>query len=240
MRRLLLALLLVLGLVSPARAVTAFVQDARTDNNPGATTVAVTITTTAGNCIAFAVHIISTAGITVSSVTSSGNSPAITRQASDASARGLATGKIPNLAGGSTTVTANLSASGRAILDVHEVSGCATTQDEGDNTNSQTTPGTGTDAVTSGTVVTTVNGDYIFGASISTALSGAISSGTGFSEGPNTGGNSVQSEYMVQSVAGTVAATFTNGTNTAHITQVVAIKATSAVSSAPRRRMISQ
>jgi hypothetical protein len=76
----------------------------------------------------------------------------------------------------------------------------------------QATPGTGTDALTSGSFTTTANGDFIYGVC---AFGNTIKGGTGFNELQGQ----IVSEWQIQTTAGAIASTFT---------QAVASQATTA------------
>jgi len=114
---------------------------------------------------------------------------------------------------GACTVTANIAGgtvNGKIV--VHEISGVNTgTPLAGHKITAQTTPGTGIDAVSSGNITTTQNGDYIFGASIDEGANGThFAAGTGYAWHELTRPTgSMMSEDKVQPSAGSVAATFT-------------------------------
>lgn len=131
-----------------------------------------------------------------------------------------------NVSSGACTITATFDANVTdSRIIVHEVSGTPTTTPEDQHAcNPQTNPGTGTDAITSGAVITTSNGQYIYGA---TYANGGVAStpGTGFTQGENT--TTQESEYLIQTSAGSIAATFT-GANGNWITCIVTLKDASA------------
>lgn len=117
----------------------------------------------------------------------------------------------------------------RAIV-CHEINGGDTTSpDDGVSvTGYQPTGTTGTDAITSGAIVTTANGDYIFGATYSVG-GNIITAGTGYSLDGQAGGSYPRSEFKIQSAAGSVAATFQTHCCTApYSSGVMAFKAASA------------
>lgn len=90
----------------------------------------------------------------------------------------------------------------------HEITGCATSGALGQHAGqAQATPGTGTDAISSGSVTTTTNGEYIFGCTNANNTQ-TYTKGTGFTSlrEDNTVG---ATEDLVQSSAGSIAATFT-------------------------------
>ena len=126
-----------------------------------------------------------------------------------------------------TTVTATPTSSGQVYLIVDEVSGVATSSalDGSGAINDQATAPNTTDGVTSGSITTGTNGDFIWGASfVSAGIS--LTQGTGYTAGTNLGGFTfLGSEFKVQSTAGAVAATFTSGTNnTPAMTGIFALK----------------
>lgn len=113
----------------------------------------------------------------------------------------------------------------------------ATPLDQGTG-QAQASPGTGTDAVTSGSVTTTTNGQFVVACTVnSTEASpgaGTISPGTGFTtltSNPLPGIH--RGEYMIQGGAGSVAGTFTHDVNTVQITTVATFKAAGGGGSAP-------
>jgi hypothetical protein len=114
---------------------------------------------------------------------------------------------------GACTVTANLTGGTPvAKIVVHEVNGVNTgTPLAGHKITAQTTPGTGIDAVSSGNITTTQNGDYIFGASLDEGGNNThFAAGTGYAWHEMTKpSGSMMSEDKVQPSAGSVAATFT-------------------------------
>ena len=98
----------------------------------------------------------------------------------------------------------------------HEISGWNTLDQH--RINPQSAPGTGANAVTSGNVTTTTNGQYIFGATIQDDFGPiAITPGTGFTERESTDADNAtvpqDSEDRIQATAGNIAATFTQNVN---------------------------
>lgn len=131
---------------------------------------------------------------------------------------------------GATTATCTVtitftSALSQARIILHEVSGItATTPVDGHTIQAQTGPGTGTNAVTSGSITTASSGDYIFGFTTDTTSSPTVTAGTGYTIRETSSGN-LSSEDQVQNSAGAIAATFTqpnSGDN--FITAIVAFK----------------
>lgn len=149
-----------------------------------------------------------------------------------------------------TVITANFASSiGYLSILADEFSGASTAStDERDGAahtgQYQGAPGTGTDAVTSGPVTTTTNGDLIYGAvSVSNSVT-PPSAGTGFSIGNSSSypDYAIASEYRTQATAGSgTAATFTQGGNQNNSTFVIALKpggVAAAVLDKPRRRFL--
>lgn len=89
---------------------------------------------------------------------------------------------------------------------------------DGANSNGQGSPGTGTDAVTSGTFATSKDGCLIYGASANTALGVNDAVGTGYTQAQRSSSGALVTEYKTQAVAGSVAATFTSDLGTATAT----------------------
>jgi hypothetical protein len=151
----------------------------------------------------------------------------------DGSTYSVATFYYANTAGGADTVTVTFAgAITYASLQCSEYSGVQTSSPLDQTTsNNQTDPGTGTDAVTSGNVTTTTDGQLIVG--FSTALvvgAGTLSAGTNYTARTNVFGDTL-CEDRVQTSAGSIAATFTNSLSTADfITLISTYKAASAAS----------
>lgn len=115
-----------------------------------------------------------------------------------------------NSVAGPNTVTAALSGSSSYEFDIIEYSGVATTSPvDQSKTATLTDPGTGSNAVTSGTVTTTTNGQLIVSAASRVGGSGSTTSaGTGYTIRQNALGHS-PIEDKIQASAGAVAGTFT-------------------------------
>jgi hypothetical protein len=143
----------------------------------------------------------------------------------------------PITTGGACTITITLAASyGYRSMIVHEVEGrdnSASLVDAVSN-NFQSAPGTGTDALTSGAAVTTVDGCYIFGVtSFEETSARPLAAGTNFTKvtdsagtgtAPGSGSGAFASEHLVQSTAGSIAATFTrSGTVAPSLTMMMAL-----------------
>lgn len=138
---------------------------------------------------------------------------------------------LGNITNGPITITANLSGSagGSRCIIATEFSGGFAAADPKDLApvgQFQTTPGTTTDAVTSGSMTTLTSGDMIYGASCNT--SGATNATAGSSFTLLTDQTSavvfMNAETLTQAAAGAVAATFTQGTNNNRATFALAIK----------------
>jgi uncharacterized protein YjdB len=115
---------------------------------------------------------------------------------------------------GGDTVSCNLSTAsmGKSII-VHEISGVNTsTPLDGQKMNVQNSPGGGANAVASGSITTTANGDYILGFTFNDSANQADwNAGTGYTKRQDLQVRSyaAASEDKVQSLSGSVAATFT-------------------------------
>jgi hypothetical protein len=123
---------------------------------------------------------------------------------------------ILNVTNGPTTVTATVDVSGTptsaafSSIVVEEFSGVAGPLDVHAIHTQAFPPGTGTDAVTSGSVTTNHGGELVYGATVNVSSAGTIEAGTGFSAGYSVP-DAFQTEYQTQVSAGPVAATFTAG-----------------------------
>jgi hypothetical protein len=119
-------------------------------------------------------------------------------------------------AGGPNTITATWSGAttiGGAIV-IHEFTGNAPANVvDGSTKNTNGSASTATDGVVSGNITTIANGDLIFGwTTDASVLTTTITAGTGYTEAQNSGLSATEdceSEYKVQSTAGSVAATWT-------------------------------
>jgi hypothetical protein len=119
-----------------------------------------------------------------------------------------------NIVGGTTVINCTFSpATGNIVIITDEYSGGATAGQPDQHTGRfQARPGTGTDAISSGNVTTTVNGDLIYGGAFDISGSGTtFTAGTGSVIRTTDSGLSRTgaSDDKVQSTAGSVAATFT-------------------------------
>jgi len=123
-------------------------------------------------------------------------------------------------------VTANFSASSNTpFIAAAEAMGVDVSPRDQSTGQSQSAPGEGTNAVTSGAVTTTTDGQFIFAATRSQGSISTISPGTNFTGIASVGGQ-FRTEYRIQPSAGSQAGTFTsnNGAST-WLTSVATFKA---------------
>lgn len=159
----------------------------------------------------------------------------------DSSTYSIATFYYANTTGGADTVTVTFAGTiTYASLQCSEYSGVATASPlDQTASNIQTDPGTATDAVTSGSVTTTTNGQLIVG--FSTALvvgAGTLSAGTNYTGRTNVFGDTLYAD-RVQTSAGSIAATFTtNHATSDYITLISTFKEAVAASSARRGTLL--
>ena len=193
----------------------AFVQSKSLSAPGTATTIAVTWTsnTTTGNLICLFVTYLSST-VTVSSVADS-QTNTYTQVDFDDNTNGRTdrtyTFYAKNITGGATpTVTVTFSGSVNATLIVHEVSGCDTSSPL--DQHKIVPPGyfssTSTDALSTGNVTTTTDGQYIWGVNSSLGYTSTFVAGTNYT-GRETGAGGTCSEDRVQTSAGAIAVTFT-------------------------------
>jgi len=115
---------------------------------------------------------------------------------------------------GGDTVSCNLSTAsmGKSII-IHEIRGVnASTPLDGQKLNVQNSPGGGANAVTSGSITTTVNGDYVLGFTFNDSSNQADwNAGAGYTKRQDLQVQSyaTASQDKVQTLSGSVAATFT-------------------------------
>lgn len=138
-----------------------------------------------------------------------------------------------NTTGGADTVTVTFAgAITYASLQCSEYSGVATSSPlDKFASNSQTDPGTASNAITSGNVTTTTNGQLIVGWTTALVVgAGTVSAGTGYTGRTNVFNDTLH-EDQVQTSAGSIAATFTtNHATSDYITLIATFKAPAAVS----------
>lgn len=238
-------LLLLLGLASPAWAAPAFVQSA--NNFVSAATNTATFSGNCGAGSAVVVFIMNAdSGTGLSSITIGGVAATpVDAVATFFSAVLAGTYIRANVPAANCDVVVTWNATVASIVVAHEVSGVDTASPvDGHAINGQLSPGSGTDAVTSTSVTTTVNGDYIFGASFDQADNGQINAGTGFTVRVHqtAGGQRRQTTQELtgnQGIAGSIAATFTDvATNSNNVTAIIALKSSGGVGLSPRHSHI--
>jgi len=139
----------------------------------------------------------------------------------------LASFYLVNVTGGPTALTANLGSATTGVqISWDEYSGVSTSAVlDGHHGQAQASPGTGTDAISSGSFTTADNGDLIYCGSYS--VSGTSSAGTGFTlELNNSALNGLvflSTEDEVQSSAGSVSGTFTQNNVSYTVTLALAL-----------------
>lgn len=207
----------------------AHVQSAIGDWSSG-TSYNTTLTATTGNLLVVSVHFYASNSSTdVSSISDGVNTytqiDTHTETLGGALIR-LTTYYAKNITGGSLTLTTTLSASNvnASRTVIAEVSGAdAGAPLDVHTVQSQTNPGSGTDAITSGSVSTSTSGQYVYGATIPSNNS-TFSAGTGFTDVTHVA--LAAAEYQIQSAAGSIAATFTeSGGTLTYFTAVATFKA---------------
>lgn len=138
-----------------------------------------------------------------------------------------------NTTAGADTVTVTFAgAITYASLQCSEYSGVATSSPlDQTASNNQTDPGTATNAITSGNVTTTTDGQLIVGWTSALVVGvGTVSAGTGYTGRTNVFGDTLH-EDQVQTSAGSIAATFTtNHATSDYITLIATFKAASVAS----------
>jgi hypothetical protein len=107
-------------------------------------------------------------------------------------------------------------------LTVDEFSG-AGALDVAAHASSQTNPGTGTDAATSGSITTATNGDLVYGIGLSVGGTGYTAAGTGFAYVQNGVLAGYYTEYLTQAAHGAIAATFTDGGGASDVTLIAVL-----------------
>lgn len=119
-----------------------------------------------------------------------------------------------NVASGNPTITVTFSSSNFGLMRAREVIGAAASGClEARASNTQSSVGTGTDAITSGTIGTPAgSGAYVYGVTVAACCTAVtISTGTGFTSDISSSANGVYnvSEYLIQGSPASAAATFT-------------------------------
>lgn len=210
----------------------AYVQSAELKENTGATTIAVTLTgVTAGNLLVAYAEMGENNTIVLSDDKGNTWANIDTVDSDDVFAPyKLRTAYAKNVNSGTTVITATFGVSSdRRAIVVHEVSGCDTTAPLDQHTAQlQTSPGTGTDAISSGAITPSVDGCYLFGCSALPEWTSPIAAGTGFTQRQteNDGKPCYCTEDKVQTTAASIAATFTGvaGGTTKYLSAIVAFK----------------
>lgn len=239
--RLGLALFLALLVASPAWAANAFVQVIGCFSGSGTTCTYTTNGTTqphftAGNLIALDVEILGDSGgaITVASVTSdcaTFQTPTGTAYGSQSN-NSVTLRYAENIApSGACSITVTLNGSGIQLWYAHEISGALTSgaQDQAN----VGTASTGT-SVSSGSVTTTTDGQYIYAGGV--LGSGTFTVGSGFTDCCGMNGQGHGTEYQIQGTQGSIAGTATASGNTDWVFGVMTFKAAAGASSTPRHR----
>lgn len=213
------------------------IQGAHNSSSAGATSITATfgISVTSGDCIVGVVLWGSTTNNLSGVTDSKGNTYTVLDTVTNVDGQSASSFCLGNITNGPISVTANFSASdSNLVLICDEYSGGLASSNPVDvhHGQSQSRPGTGTNAVSSGAATTTQNGDLIYGGAFD--LSGAsttYTAGTGFAlRTADTGlSRHGQSEDETQASAGSVAATFTSNQSGAdYFTFMVAIKVAAA------------
>lgn len=155
----------------------------------------------------------------------------------DGATYSLATYYFLNTTGGACTVTVTFAgAVTYASLQVAEYSGVATSSAlDQVASNSQTDPGTATDAITSSNVTTSTDGQLILGWTSALVVgAGTVSAGTNYTGRINVFGDTIF-EDRVQTSAGLTAATFTTNHATSDYVTLISTFKAAVTSTAPKR-----
>jgi len=212
--------------VTAASSAPSYVQGATATNNANGTTLAKAFTTanTAGNLIVVAVSWGNNSTLTCSD--SLGNVYAVaTTQHDSVNNQSLGICYAANVKAGANTVTARFSASApyRRVL-IHEYRGVALVNPVDVVAMNLSSGSTAANAVTSTAAVTTANGNLIFGAAMDDDGVTSISAGTGFTQRLSVNNKDLVSEDLVQTTAGSIAATHTFGAAHRCLAQMVAFR----------------
>lgn len=220
----------------------AFVQQNANDNAASATTITVTLTPTAGNLLVFCItgDALDTVSIALSDNLGSHNTfvqigtDLVTAPGSD---QRCAWYYAENCKGGATTFTATFSAGTRfRAIYVGEYSGIATTSSFLNGARAENaSPGTGTDAVTSGNANATSQPALVWGFALDIFTGATPSAGTGFTARTGVWSTNTclgRPEDKRVTATGNVAATFTTtvGTDSHGVGVGIFAEAASAVS----------
>lgn len=250
MRRFYLALCLAL-LASQAWGGAAFVQSKATspDGTTSATTVAATFTSTVGNAGAVCgVVSYQASGAALSTVTDDkSNSYTVQRTVTNQDVK-MSTFYLANITNAPSTITATFaSATQYRSLIIIEASGIATASAlDVETGQASLSPGGGANDISSGSVTTTADGDFICGFVVETSAfnTNEFTAGTSVAytkREENGGANQIDmaAETFVQSTQGAIAATFagaTAGTTGQYDVAILTLKA--AAASAPIRHRV--
>lgn len=224
---------------SHAFAAIAYVQSAGTSGSGTSISLAYPSPVSAGSLLITAAYV----GSGISSITDSLSQVETTLpgEITDGSTVTIRASYYVNSAAGANTITVNLTGSaGYGSVAIHEYSGVATSSAlDKTAANNQANPGTAADAVTTGNVTTTTDGQLIFGfAAQYDPVGSTTAAGTGFTERQDPFGDS-PTEDRIQTSAGAIAATFTAGDATQDFfTWIATFKAAAAVASARRGTLL--
>lgn len=245
-----LALLCFLLASSSAFAAPAIISGQASIHQNGATsstTVAVTLPSTVGSGHALFVSVgTASATDTIVSITDDkGNTYTVADQTHNTiGAYTWVTAYIINVANAPQTITATWGSSNPfSAIMVDEASGIATSSAIDGHSSQKfgdpTPVGTGANAVTSGSITTTVNGDIIYSSTVDCTSLGLVN-GTGFTAIQSVA-STFYSQSLIQSSAGSIAGTLTavDGTSSDRIiTSVVALQPASGPPSLSHNQML--
>lgn len=211
----------------------AHVQGAHNSSSSAAASIAATGSAAGvGNLIAGGVAWGSTTNNLTSVTDNKGNTYTILDTVLNLDGESAASFALGNVVNGPSIITANFSASDSNLVIIwDEFAGGLAAANPVDvhHGQSQSRPGTGANAVSSGAATTTQNGDLIYGVSFDVSGSSTtFSAGGGASIATTDTGLSRHgaSEFAVQSTAGSIAATYTsNQSGGDYMTFMIAIKA---------------
>lgn len=194
----------------------AFVQSKDGDSSSSTTTVITPDSTfTAGNFIAGGMWIFNGTFHTISDITDQDDNSLtgaveVDSGISDGNHR-LRMFQVPNIKSGVTALKVVLSGTASAFMFIYEFDEMGASPLDVSNMNQQDNPGTGTDAVTSGTDTNTAQPAMLIGFTRSSSGNNAPAAGTGFGTGDAWSQNFGRAEFKRITVTGSQAATFTAG-----------------------------
>lgn len=220
--------MLIAAKISAAATTVTYVQKGKASSGFFGPAISVALTSVvSGHCIVGFVGWEDTSARTLTSVTGSlGTTYTLYDNPTNIGTIRVATflGKLAS--SGTETISTAFSVDPRySFIAVTETSDCNATPVDGHVCATQTNPGTGGDAVTSGNITTGANGTYVFGGSFVGAITGTWTIGTGFAQlqqEPAAPNSSMASEGQTQTSAGAIAATLTYD-------QAIALTATCAI-----------